>query len=135
MIRFSIQCEPRPQGRPRMITRGKGGSVLPFPRQMVDVHSQNMRAILVKAAQGHMPPVPLEGPIILYITVRKQKPKSYARNRWAWTVTPDLDNFVKLVDCFNGVLWRDDAQIIEIHARKEFSPTPGFDFLIEEAQQ
>ena len=135
MIRFSVQCDPKPQGRPRMITRGSGGTPLPFPRQMVDKQSENMRAILVKAAQEVTPPVPLEGPLILFITVRRLKPKSYAKRRWACTVIPDLDNYVKLVDCFNGILWRDDAQLIEIHARKEYAPTPGFDFQIEEATE
>lgn len=133
VIRFSVQCEPTPQGRHRTVTHGKGGKPLPFPKRYVDEKSTNMRAILVAAAQEHRPPVPMECPLILFVTVRKMKPKSYARKRWAWTVTPDLDNFVKIIDCFNGILWRDDAQIIEIHARKEYAPTPGFDFQIEEA--
>jgi len=101
----------------------------------VDKQSKNMRAILVAASQEHKPTVPLEGPLILFVTVRRLKPKSYPKKRWACTVTPDLDNYVKLVDCFNGILWRDDAQLIEIHARKEYAPTPGFDFQIEEATE
>ncbi|MDQ3834307.1 MAG: RusA family crossover junction endodeoxyribonuclease [Actinomycetota bacterium] len=38
-----------------------------------------------------------------------------------WRVArPDVDNLVKLVgDSANGILWSDDAQIVELHASKE----------------
>lgn len=133
MICFSVQCEPKPQGRHRTATRGRDGRPLPFARTYTDAQSENMRAVLVGAAQEVRPDRPLEGPLVLLVTVRKMKPKSYSRKRWAWDSKPDLDNFVKLIDCFNGILWRDDSQIIEIHARKEFADAPGFDFQIEEA--
>ena len=30
----------------------------------------------------------------------------------------DLDNAIKMLDAFNGILWIDDRQIVEIHAYK-----------------
>ena len=35
----------------------------------------------------------------------------------------DIDNYVKSVfDAFNGVVWEDDAQVVELRARKEYGP-------------
>jgi len=132
MIHFAIQCEPVPQGRHRTVTRDAKGRPLPFARIYTDKRSTTMRAILVAAAQDVKPPVPLEGPLVVTVTVYKIKPKSYPKKRTAWTTKPDLDNFIKLLDAFNGILWRDDAQIVEIHARKEYAESPGFEFEIKE---
>ena len=38
---------------------------------------------------------------------------------------PDLDNLVKFtLDASNGILWHDDAQIIELSANEKYSKTP-----------
>jgi Holliday junction resolvase RusA-like endonuclease len=38
---------------------------------------------------------------------------------------PDLDNLIKFVkDCANGVLWKDDSQIISLNASKAYHPDP-----------
>jgi Holliday junction resolvase RusA-like endonuclease len=41
------------------------------------------------------------------------------------TARPDTDNYLKLLlDAGNGIAWKDDAQIIEIHARKLYDWSP-----------
>ena len=50
-------------------------------------------------------------------------------NRTMWlkepAIKPDIDNLVKFyLDAANGVLWHDDAQIIEINAKKFYSEIP-----------
>lgn len=39
-------------------------------------------------------------------------------------VKPDLDNLIKFVDVWNGILWEDDALIYAISAEKIYSKTP-----------
>ena len=42
------------------------------------------------------------------------------------TGRPDLDNIVKLyADAFNGVVWRDDSQVVRVVSEKRYSDRPG----------
>ncbi len=72
-------------------------------------------------AQQHAPARPIEGPILdvrmIFFLPRPKKPKyPYPATR------PDLDNLVKgLLDKFNGILWHDDAQIIELSIGKRYT--------------
>ena len=46
---------------------------------------------------------------------------------------PDLDNIIKAVlDGCNGVVFRDDKQVVSIHAAKEYGEAPGVEVIIEE---
>lgn len=42
------------------------------------------------------------------------------------TVKPDYDNLAKTIgDALNGIVWKDDAQIVDAHIRKLYSSRPG----------
>jgi len=65
-------------------------------------------------------------------------PKSYSKRRALECVykshvyKPDLSNLVKFTeDTFNGLIWKDDALISEIIARKFYSHEPKTVFKIE----
>lgn len=53
-----------------------------------------------------------------------------ALNQFSWIPTPahskpDLDNLEKFIlDCGNGVLWRDDCQIVSLSSKKFYSQNP-----------
>ncbi len=41
------------------------------------------------------------------------------------SIKPDIDNLVKTIfDISNDCLWRDDSQIVELHATQQYSETP-----------
>ena len=71
---------------------------------------------------------PLEGPLAVSITYRKPRPAGHPKcptkgQPWPWAAhrRPDLDNLTKpTVDALTGVVWGDDAQIVDLHLRKEF---------------
>ena len=45
----------------------------------------------------------------------------------------DLDNVVKAVqDALNGVIYKDDAQIVSLHATKKYDMSPGIEILVKE---
>lgn len=80
----------------------------------------------VKAAIGSQEP--LEGPLRLELTFAYVLPKKTSKKQrealqGAYRDSkPDLSNLIKFVeDALNGILWKDDAQIGEIVARKIFS--------------
>ena len=48
------------------------------------------------------------------------------------TKRPDLDNFLKAAkDALNGIVWRDDSQIVNISARKVYGETPKLVITVE----
>jgi Holliday junction resolvase RusA-like endonuclease len=47
----------------------------------------------------------------------------------------DIDNYVKLLfDAANGLLWRDDAQVVDLHANKRYGAVPGIRLRLSEAE-
>jgi Holliday junction resolvase RusA-like endonuclease len=80
--------------------------------------------VVGEVARRHAPPAPITGPVGLTLRFWLPKPKSAPKRRPAWPTTrPDLDNLThKLTDQFNGVFWKDDAQVLELIARKGYHP-------------
>lgn len=71
----------------------------------------------------------LQGPLVVSVTLEMDVPASWpASKRFAAlagkirpTGKPDLDNCVKcILDALNGVLWRDDAQVVELSVSKRY---------------
>ena len=62
----------------------------------------------------------LEGPVAVTLHFLRPRPKSAPKREW-FTVKPDLDNLEKpTLDCMSGVLFGDDAQIVEKHSYKQY---------------
>jgi Holliday junction resolvase RusA-like endonuclease len=83
---------------------------------------------------------PIDGAIRVWALFEMPIPKSASKkakigmqsNEIPHTKKPDLDNLVKFVkDCANGILWRDDSQVIRIEAAKRFSDNPRTQILID----
>lgn len=71
-----------------------------------------------------------EGAIDLNVTFTILKPKSSAK-RAAPTVKPDIDNMVKLFcDAANGILWKDDAQVVRLMAKKVYGGSPSIEITV-----
>jgi Holliday junction resolvase RusA-like endonuclease len=72
----------------------------------------------------------LEGQIRAEITAYYKVPKSYSKRRMEGIregkeyplKRPDIDNCIKIIlDSLNGIAYKDDAQIVEVVARKRFT--------------
>lgn len=75
---------------------------------------------------------PLGKPLSLQILFIMPIPESFsekkrkALNGKPHVKTPDLDNLLKFfMDCANGILWKDDAQVYWINAGKQYGESPG----------
>jgi len=69
------------------------------------------------------------GPVIVTTEFRVVRPKSVKRAMP--TIKPDLDHYIRSVgDALTGVIWDDDSQIVEIRARKVYSPNPGATIIV-----
>lgn len=103
-------------GRPRaVITEGKANSP---QRQKLTA----WRAAIVAAAEELAHPT-LEGPVRVRIVFYVERPKSYPKWRWLPWVKPDLDKLCRatLDGLTSAKLYGDDAQVVELAARKVYA--------------
>lgn len=62
----------------------------------------------------------------------KKKAEQMLSNVIMPTKKPDLDNICKIVtDALNGIAYKDDSQIVEIHAKKLYSDIPEIQVMFE----
>ena len=115
-ISFFVHCEPVPQPRAKVSTRGG------FARAYVDKkhRSHALKQAIREAFVGEK----LEGPIGCDLLFRFTRPKSHTRKQKesGWhTGKADIDNLQKLVfDALNGVAYDDDKQIAFVIAYKRW---------------
>ena len=74
----------------------------------------------------------LEGALEVIVTVILPVPGSYSKTRRERClagldrpiVRPDLDNYLKCLDALNGIVWKDDSQVVMITAQKKYGEEP-----------
>ena len=113
--RIIVPIEPRGQGRPRAVKRGKHAGVY---KADVDKEYEDTIRGMIGRQWGERPS--LKGPLRLRILAVWPYPKS----RWLTRkvrppalkeTKPDASNVAKAVeDASNGILWRDDSQIADL---------------------
>jgi Holliday junction resolvase RusA-like endonuclease len=128
-ITFAVPGQPQGKGRPRV---GKVGT---HARLFTPKKTVAYEGLIALAAQSAMAGAPmLEGPVSCVLFIDCQVPESWSgRKRQAAlkgslmpTTKPDTDNVVKAVfDGCNGVTFKDDVQVVELHVRKQYRATPG----------
>lgn len=76
----------------------------------------------------------LDGPLAITMTVTVAVPPSWSKRKQADAISgavrptgrPDLDNIAKLVaDALNGIVWRDDSQVVSMMLSKLYGEAPG----------
>ena len=132
-----IAMDPRPKQRPRIVHRAN----CKFPVAI----TPDETVMAENRVQGHVqgewaPRPPLENPLQVQVTIRIQKPKSKGKKHCWPTSRPDADNYAKLVlDALNGVLWRDDSQVVRLFVEKAYCtpvhPSQGVALIVHALDQ
>lgn len=121
MITLIFPGEPIAKARPRFTKRG----------QVYNKQECLEKGIAWQAktqAKGKF----IEGAINIYMTFNFAGANSGPKHH---TKKPDLDNMIKFyMDVLNGVLWKDDVQIVFVQAVKQFQETPSVAITIEEIE-
>ena len=141
-IEFFVPGTPVGKGRPRAARRG-AGVVMFTPGKTADYEAL-VAATAAAALAGDAPTHQLlDGPLEAVLEMRFPVPASWSKARRAralagaeWhTSKPDADNVAKAVlDACNGVVFRDDSQVVILIATKAFSEEPGVRVVIREVQ-
>ena len=135
-IEFFVPGTPVGKGRPRAARRG-AGLVMFTPGKTADYEAL-VAATAGNAMRAHQL---LDGPLEAVLDVRFPVPVSWSKAKRAralagveWhTSKPDADNVAKaILDACNGVVFRDDSQIVILIATKAFSEEPGVRVVIRE---
>lgn len=131
---LSFPGNPIPQARPRFDKRGRV-----YDSQKKE---KNFVRILIKKQMADKRILkPHEQKIFVYSTFYCPVPNSWAEKRRESvygkykTTRPDLDNYQKFyMDCMNGLVYKDDAQVVQMFSKKIYSDKPRVEIKIRETR-
>ena len=128
---FNIEGDPVGKARPRF---AKGRTYT--PKKSADYEKR----IAEKAREAMGSSEPLDTPVAVYIYANHAIPASYSKKRYNDCLSrldrpnkPDLDNTVKAVlDALNGIVYKDDVQVVSIHATKRYDSIASVHVVVKE---
>jgi Holliday junction resolvase RusA-like endonuclease len=130
-LTITIPGKPIAKARPRFFRRGN------FVGTFNCQETEEGRMKWEIAHQFNREPIPSGFPIILHALFCMPIPGSMSKKRlselnFSHVKKPDTDNLVKFIkDCGNGVLWVDDSQVCDVHARKIYDQNPRTEITLE----
>ncbi len=132
IIDFTIPGEPKGKGRPRF---GKGHTYTPDDTENYETF------VKICYAKNARKPFPADSRIkmtvMAYFGIPASKPKyikqAMAKGDILPAKTPDVDNIAKIIcDALNGLAYKDDKQIVELHVSKFYAEDPRVEVYMEE---
>ena len=124
-ITLQIYGDPVAKGRARVF-RDKARNTRAVTPEKTRKWEDSIKLQAIEQMRGKQM---IEGAIGLTLHFYRSRPKSLAKKRWHTampTTRPDLDNYIKAVkDALNGIVWRDDSQIITLIASKYYGDRSG----------
>ncbi len=136
MITFKVDGDPVGKQRARYAKRGN------FVQTYTPDKTRNYESLIKEAAiQAMGSNEILETPVNLYLYIRAPIPQSLPKKRLEACLNglekpikkPDASNVLKSVeDAMNGVVYKDDSQIVNIHVTKVYSSQSGIDVCVKE---
>lgn len=130
---YNVYGEPQGKARPRFTRTGRAYT----PKKTMQYEDE-----IRIAAQSAMGPTDiLETPLSVYIYCNFPIPPSYSKKRRQDclngverpTKKPDLDNIAKaFCDAMNGIVYRDDSQVVSLHVTKRYDTIASVHVCIRE---
>jgi Holliday junction resolvase RusA-like endonuclease len=117
---------PVPQGRPRARAFRLPNGVVKasvYERAEDKDWKRTVEAQLV----AHKPPAPVDGPLCVTLAFTLPRPASLPKRvEYPMAHRRDVDNLAKgVMDAAAGLIYRDDAQIVDLSVSKRFGASPG----------
>lgn len=125
MISIELYGNPIPQKRPKFARRGQHVHV--YSDQ--DKLKQGYHWQLASQYKEEPMAMPLAVDVVFFMPIPKStsalKKRQMTNGVIGHSKKPDLDNLIKfLFDCLNQKVFKDDAQIADLRAKKIYSSTP-----------
>lgn len=130
-----FEIEPVEQARAKVARRGRHITMYDPPK--VKKFKKELYQLAKELYHGDRADGAIEVEISFYRQVQKSLSKKERSRRLSGehrpTVKPDLDNYIKsTLDALNGVLWTDDARIVDLYAHKYYSDDPHIEITVTE---
>ena len=135
MIEIYIPGPPQGKGRARS-ARLPNGKTIHYTPEKTRTYEGIIASLAMEAMDGKPP---LDGAVLLLLTIHMPIPASWpawkremaASGRVAPTTKPDADNVEKAIkDGLNGIVWRDDCQVVSVTKVKCYSRTPRVEVVV-----
>ncbi len=137
---FEISGKPGHKGRHRSrIVYPRGGKA--FIHNYPDPDTAAYEKMLAQAGKIYMRGrVPTLRPVALLVHAFREIPASWSRRDHEAalagailpTSRPDTDNYLKIVDALNGIIWADDSQVCDARGIKRYSAQPALRIEVRE---
>lgn len=127
-ISFIIPVAPVAKGRARSYRRGN--HIGHYTPKKTSDYESFVRDIAVEIMLGKRI---IDVPVYMIATFYLPIPKSWSKKKRKMaldgdlmpTSKPDCSNYIKSIeDALNGVIYKDDSQIVDVYARKRYSERP-----------
>lgn len=132
-VTFTVYGEPQGKGRPRF-TRS-GHAYTPDKTASYEGEIRQMAA----AAMGSSEPLETPVSVFCYVTLPipastpKKRLKAFLDGSERPLKKPDLDNVAKaFLDGMNGIVYKDDKQVIVLQCKKVYGTIPSVHILVQE---
>jgi len=119
-VRFTVYGIARPKGSTRaFMPKGARFPIVTSDNKSVRGWEESVRA----AIQQHCADTFFHGPVAVRIVFELPRPKTLPKRVTAHVKKPDLDKLARgSLDAMKGVLWNDDAQVVELQVSKRYAP-------------
>ena len=133
-VEFFVPGQPVGKGRPRATVRA--GRARLYTPAISEKYEARVALFAQQAMAGR--PV-MAGPVALSVTALFPIPPSWPKKRQAaaragteqHTKRPDADNCAKaILDGLNGVVWKDDSQVVTLSIEKRYAEVPRVEVLV-----
>lgn len=130
-IRFTVPGQPQGKGRPRVGTIGAHARMFTPAKTLAYEGFIALQAQIAMAGHDLV-----EGPVEVRMFIALKVPASWSQKKQRQaleglvlpTTKPDKDNVIKAVfDALNGVVWKDDVQVVDLVSKKRYSTQPRVD--------
>lgn len=128
-ISFTVTGIAQPKGSARAFVPKKWAADAyrrgQAPRAIItqdNPRSKGWEQLIAEQAQTVVGDALFLGPVVLTVIFRLPRPISLPKKKSHHTTTPDLDKLVRAIgDGLAGVVFLDDKQIVDLHARKLYT--------------
>jgi Holliday junction resolvase RusA-like endonuclease len=136
MVNFTVYGPPQGKARPRF--RKIGNFVQTYTPAKTKSYEDEIK-MFAKAAMGGADLI--ETPVEVFLYIKNSVPVSYSKKRIQACLSgqekpitkTDIDNIAKaFLDGMNGIVYKDDRQVVELHATKVYAEIAGVEVLVKE---